>query len=98
MPEPRGAYVEDEFSDWLNTCGSCDAGLPMACICPPGDPRTVILTLVERADAVIALHKRVEVNYGEDADDGCSVCGPLLEYPCDTVRALLASGDSGEVR
>jgi hypothetical protein len=48
-------WVEDEFSAWLDQCGSCDAGLPMDCTCPPGDPRAVILALVERLDAALAI-------------------------------------------
>lgn len=31
----------------LVQCGSCDTGLPMACVCPPGDPRAVISELLE---------------------------------------------------
>lgn len=36
-----------EAESWLRPCGSCDAGLPMACTCPEDDPRTVILRLVQ---------------------------------------------------
>lgn len=31
-----------EARKWLEMCGSCDAGLPMSCTCPPGDIRTVL--------------------------------------------------------
>jgi hypothetical protein len=48
----------------------------------------------ERMQKVVDLHQRVEISYGEDADDGCCICGPLLEYPCPTVAALtVANGD-----
>lgn len=32
-----------EVEPWLQQCGSCDAALPMACTCPPGDYRAVLL-------------------------------------------------------
>ena len=38
-PETLAAEVEP----WLRECGSCDAGLPMGCTCPPGDYRVVLL-------------------------------------------------------
>ena len=38
-PETLAAEVEP----WLRECGSCDAALPMACTCPPGDYRVVLL-------------------------------------------------------
>jgi len=59
-----GMYVEDEFSGWLDQCGSCDAGLPMNCTCPSGDPRSVILALVERLDAALALCDEVNPSTG----------------------------------
>lgn len=31
-----------EAKRWLVVCGHCDAGLPQACVCPEGDPRSVI--------------------------------------------------------
>ncbi len=31
---------------WATQCGTCDAGLPMACTCPTGDPRPVISQLI----------------------------------------------------
>jgi hypothetical protein len=42
---------------WLQTCGYCDAGLPMACICPPTseDYRVVMADLV---DEVARLRKQ----------------------------------------
>ncbi|MEU0078445.1 hypothetical protein ABZY58_11160 [Micromonospora tulbaghiae] len=36
-----------EVAPWLEQCGHCDAGLPQACTCPPGDPRAVIALLVD---------------------------------------------------
>jgi hypothetical protein len=63
-----GLWVEDEFGDWLHQCGSCDAGLPMDCTCPPSDPRSVILALVERLDAVVKLHRQTsEVGLADGA-------------------------------
>jgi len=32
-----------EVEPWLRECGSCDAGLPMSCTCPPGDYRSILL-------------------------------------------------------
>lgn len=37
-------------AQWLNQCGSCDAGLPMTCTCPDDDPRNVIHALVEHLE------------------------------------------------
>ena len=37
---------------WLSQCGSCDAGLPMSCTCPDGDPRGVILELVHKLEKI----------------------------------------------
>lgn len=42
---------------WLNSCGSCDAGLPMKCTCPEGDPRGIILDLFNE---VVYLRKKLE--------------------------------------
>lgn len=39
-------------SEWLSLCGSCDAGLPMSCTCPDGDPRAVILKLVDHLETL----------------------------------------------
>jgi hypothetical protein len=36
---------------WLRECGACDAGMATACVCPDGDPRTVILALVTRVES-----------------------------------------------
>jgi hypothetical protein len=80
------AWVEDEFGDWLNQCGSCDVGLPMDCTCPPGDPRAVILALVERLDDVVTLHRQTsEVGLADGA--WCPADGD--PYPCRTLRAAL---------
>lgn len=38
------------YEQWLNMCGSCDAGLPMSCTCPDDDPRSVILALVREVE------------------------------------------------
>lgn len=34
---------------WLKPCGSCDAGLPMTCTCPPDDFRPDMQRLIGRA-------------------------------------------------
>ncbi len=36
-----------EVAPWMELCGHCDAGLPQSCTCPPGDPRMVIVALVD---------------------------------------------------
>lgn len=43
--------LEDVREQWLNLCGSCDAGLAMNCTCPAEDPRTVIAKLVREVEA-----------------------------------------------
>lgn len=48
--------------EWLQQCGSCDAGLAMPCTHPTGDPRTIISRL---ADEVLRL--RIRVAEMEDA-------------------------------
>jgi hypothetical protein len=35
---------------WLQICASCDIGFPSACTCPEGDPRNVILALVQEIE------------------------------------------------
>lgn len=37
--------LKAEVERWLEECGSCDAALPMACTCPPGDYRSILLKL-----------------------------------------------------
>lgn len=72
---------------YLVQCGSCDAGLPMACVCPPGDPRAVISELIARlraARAVCAERERELLELkGPCSDKTCR-----LHYahsgPCDT--------------
>jgi hypothetical protein len=62
---PEASLAKDEFSDWLDQCGFCDAGLVTTCTCPPGDPRSVILALVERLDAALALCNEVNPRTGK---------------------------------
>ena len=50
---------------FLQQCGSCDAGLPMACTCPDEDFRPVMLDLVQeierlRADAAAVARRAYE--------------------------------------
>lgn len=48
--------VLEAAKPWMRQCGPCDAGLPMACICPPGDPRAIVARLAaELIDARKAL-------------------------------------------
>ena len=35
---------------WTKQCGPCDAGLPMGCSCPDGDPRVVVSALVNHLE------------------------------------------------
>ncbi|MFJ8690214.1 hypothetical protein [Micromonospora wenchangensis] len=46
-PAPTVPLDLVEVAPWLEACGSCDAGLPQSCTCPPGDPRAVIALLVD---------------------------------------------------
>jgi hypothetical protein len=41
-----------EVEPWLRECGSCDAALPMACTCPPGDYRSVLLKVWRAYEAL----------------------------------------------
>ncbi len=52
--------AEDEFAAWLQQCPSCDAGLPMVCTHPDGDPRAVIERLARRTDRAEERLQRVE--------------------------------------
>lgn len=40
------AELISKAETYLIQCGSCDAGLSMSCVCPPGDPRAIISELV----------------------------------------------------
>lgn len=48
----------DELLDradlWLQICPACDAGMAMSCVCPPGDPRNLILDLVHEIERLTA--------------------------------------------
>lgn len=57
---------------WLAQCGHCDAGLPMDCTCPQGDPRTVIAQLVVEVKRLRAAARRAQREHIETlrrADD-----------------------------
>jgi hypothetical protein len=41
-----------EVEPWLRECGSCDAGLPMACTCPKGDYRNILLKVWRAYEAL----------------------------------------------
>lgn len=55
--------LQDVRDEWLNQCGSCDAGLPMNCTCPAGDPRTVIAQLIREVERVQRKEHLVDVPY-----------------------------------
>lgn len=66
---------------WLQPCGACDAGLPMACTHPDGDPRIVIAALV---DALVAQFNRAN-EYARQAN--------VLEWQ-DTDRSFADTANS----
>lgn len=39
--------IEAIAAEHLKQCGPCDYGLPMACQCPTGDPRSAISRLID---------------------------------------------------
>ncbi|MER7331781.1 MULTISPECIES: hypothetical protein [unclassified Micromonospora] len=45
-----------EVGRWLEQCGHCDAGLPQACTCPPGDIRAVLSRAV---DEIVVLRREL---------------------------------------
>jgi hypothetical protein len=47
--------------EWLNPCGACDAGLPMACTHPSGDYRPVMLSLVDEIGRLRVLTRNVDL-------------------------------------
>lgn len=57
---------------YLVQCGSCDAGLPMSCICPTGDPRAIIAALL---DAVKEEYPRGRQHAAKDIDRMSSYLG-----------------------
>ena len=65
--------------EWLRQCGICDAGLPTACTCPPGDPRAVIQRLVEEMRSVEVernkLMERVAKAFSTTPEQMAKVCG-----------------------
>lgn len=43
--------LDEIRSEWLNQCGPCDFGMPeYPCMCAQGDPRLVILKLVNEVE------------------------------------------------
>lgn len=38
--------VLEAAKPWMQQCGRCDADMPMACTCPPSDPRSLISRMV----------------------------------------------------
>ena len=57
--------VEAIADEWLQPCGNCDAGFPTPCTCATGDPRPVILGLVQEIER---LRKRMLELHVEVAD------------------------------
>jgi hypothetical protein len=58
-PKERGIVTTepldlDVIRPWFTLCGPCDAGLPMACTCPQGDPRPIVAKLVAEVERLRA--------------------------------------------
>ena len=74
-PDPRAQRDTldlDDIKPWLNICGGCDAGLPMSCTCPDGDPRPVMARLVaeierQRGELAEVTRQRDEARAERDA-------------------------------
>lgn len=67
-PEQRAEWA----AVWTAQCGPCDAGLPMGCACPTGDPRPVISALladVERLGRHLADWKAECLRWRDDAEE-----------------------------
>jgi hypothetical protein len=67
MTAPRVDLIE-RARPFLQQCGSCDAGLPMACTCPSGDYRPVMADLVAEVER---LRQRTQPG-GDDMSDKVS--------------------------
>lgn len=80
-PEPVEAVLA-AAEPWLEQCGVHDAGLPMACTCPPGDFRPVMLALFAALrDAGLTSEAGSDPNVHP-----CARCGTILVYgPPDDV-------------
>jgi hypothetical protein len=56
-PRRRERPAEDILAasePFMRMCGSCDAGLPMNCSCPPGDPRPIVSRLAAEVERLRA--------------------------------------------
>lgn len=56
---PDGLDVAAVEATWLQQCGPCDGGLPMACVCSDADPRPVIASLLAALDEARAEVERL---------------------------------------
>lgn len=68
---PTSANVPDLDAiaeKWLRLCGACDAGIG-SCVCPPGDPRNVIDSLVDEARRLRAELSQVQKERDEARRD-----------------------------
>jgi hypothetical protein len=94
-PNPETLAAEVEL--WLQECGSCDAGLPMGCTCPPGDYRVVLLKVwrayegVERAiRRQVAEEMAQALETDRDHGDGLPISDTVSRYQAWTYAAALA--------
>lgn len=50
----------DAIEPWLRLCGTCDAGLPVACTCQHGDYRRPMLALVREVKRLRKENERLK--------------------------------------
>lgn len=70
------------IAEFLNQCGSCDAGLSMSCTCPTRDYRPTMLALVREIEDLRKIVDLVESSSGgiEDVDDWNDAVDLLDKY------------------
>lgn len=74
--------VLEAAKPWMQQCGRCDADLPMACTCPPADPRPIVSALIAEIEQLrrrLAAIRKVPVH--TDAD------GRQVVYAADLMAA-----------
>lgn len=70
----EGRHLADP--DRSQECGTCAEPWPCQTEC------------WQRMQATVELHQEAVFHYGDDSDVGCTVCGVLDEWPCETVATL----------